>query len=127
MKILVVDDSKTVRTSLNVALLNSTHEIFEAENGIEGLAMAFEKKPDLMFIDVLMPRLDGLQLCQMLKKLEWSKHIFVCMLTAKDTLLDRAQIKNYGADFLILKPFKAQSLLEHVAAIENGVFAEKIL
>ncbi|NCQ52381.1 response regulator [archaeon] len=126
MKILVIDDSKTVRKSLHVVLKNSNHEIFEAENGIEGLAKAFDIKPNLIFIDVMMPRLDGFQLCQVLKKRPWAKEMFLCMLTGKDTLLDRAKVKNYGADFLIIKPFNSKNLIDFITKIENKTFSEKI-
>ncbi len=127
MKILVIDDSKTVRKSLHLALKNSTHEIFESENGMDGLAKAFALKPDLVFIDVMMPRLDGFQLCQVMKKRPWAKDMFLCMLTGKDTLLDRAKIKNYGADFLIIKPFDTKKLIDFISKVENKTFAEKIV
>lgn len=126
MKILVIDDSKTVRKSLYIALKNSNHEIFEAENGIDGFAMAFKIMPELIFIDVMMPRLDGFQLCQILKKQDWSKNSFICMLTAKETLLDRAKIKNYGADFLILKPFNVVKLVDFISKVEKNTFNEEI-
>lgn len=127
MKILVIDDSKTVRKSLMIAMKKTIHEVFESENGIEGLAKSFEIKPDIIFIDVMMPRLDGFQLCQVLKKQEWTKDIFLCMLTGKDTLLDRAKIKNYGADYLIVKPFESNNLLEIISKIENNNFSDKIV
>lgn len=126
MKILIVDDSKTVRKSLSNVLKNTIHEIYEEEDGIAGLAKAYEIKPDLIFIDVMMPRIDGFQLCEILKKQEWCNHSFLCMLTGRETLLDRAKIKNSHADYLILKPFNAQILSEFVEQIENKTFNKKI-
>lgn len=127
MDILIIDDSKTVRKALTSALKNSTHVIHEAENGIEGLAKAYQLKAPLIFIDVMMPRLDGLQLCQILKKKSWAKGSFLCMLTGKDTMLDRAKIKNYGADYLIVKPFNNKELITIIDAIDNKTFKEKIV
>jgi twitching motility two-component system response regulator PilG len=127
MDILIIDDSKTVRKSLMAATKSKSYVIHEAENGVEGLAKAFELKPQLIFVDVMMPRLDGFQLCQVLKKKAWAKESFICMLTGKDTLLDRAKIKNYGADYLIVKPFNIQSLLNFIDSVENKTFKDKIV
>lgn len=127
MDILIIDDSKTVRKSLTAALKNMPHVIHEAENGIEGLAKAFEIRPPLIFIDVMMPRLDGFQLCQVLKKKDWAKNSFLCMLTGKDTLLDRAKVKNYGADYLIIKPFNNKNLIAFIDSIDKKTFKDKII
>lgn len=127
MNILIIDDSKTVRKSLSVALKNSNHKIYEAENGMEGFAKSFLLKPDLIFVDVMMPRLDGFQVCQALKNKNWANNSFICMLTGKDNLLDRAKIKNYKANYLIIKPFITKDLLLLINEVENKTFNRKII
>jgi twitching motility two-component system response regulator PilG len=127
MKILIIDDSKTARKSLSIALSKTSHTVYEAENGIEGLSLAFQYLPDILFIDVLMPRLDGFQLCQFIKKQPWAKNMFVCMLTGKDSILDKAKIKNYNADYFFVKPLNNQLLYDFLNKIETNQFNEKII
>ena len=126
MNILIIDDSKTVRKSLAAILKTTHHKLYEAETGIEGFGAAFEIRPDIIFIDVMMPRFDGLQLCELLKKQQWAKKIMICMLTGKETLLDKAKIKNSGANHLILKPFDTQNLLNFLKSVEEKTFNKSI-
>ncbi len=122
----LIDDSKTIRKSLGVLLKNTNHTIIEAEDGIIGLAKAFEEMPELIFIDVMMPRIDGFQLSELLKEKEWCKNSILCMLTGKETLLDRAKIKNSNADYLILKPFNTKALSDFIGSIENKTLKKGI-
>jgi twitching motility two-component system response regulator PilG len=85
-----------------------------AEDGFDGLSKVVDSQPDVIFVDVMMPRLDGYQTCALIKKHDHFKKTPVVMLTSKDTLFDRARGKLVGADQYLLKPFNKKSLIEAV-------------
>lgn len=117
--VLVIDDSNTIRRSAELFLKAAGHEVILASDGFEALARVVERPPDLIFIDVMMPRLDGYQTCALLKKNERFRHIPVVMLTSKDGVFDRARGALVGCDEYLTKPFTKSELLETVARHTN--------
>ena len=117
--VLVIDDSNTIRRSAELFLKAAGHEVILANDGFEALARVVERPPDLIFIDVMMPRLDGYQTCALLKKNERFRHIPVVMLTSKDGVFDRARGALVGCDEYLTKPFTKSELLETVARHTN--------
>jgi twitching motility two-component system response regulator PilH len=112
-KILVVDDSSTDRRLVASAL--SEHTVYEARNGDEGIAMARDKQPDLIIMDVVMPGKNGYQACRELKKLDETKNIPVIMYTSKSLPTDIEWGKRQGADEYLTKPFGDAELLDIVS------------
>ena len=117
--VLVIDDSNTIRRSAELFLKAAGHEVILASDGFEAIARVVERPPDLIFIDVMMPRLDGYQTCALLKKNERFRHIPVVMLTSKDGVFDRARGALVGCDEYLTKPFTKSELLETVARHTN--------
>ncbi|MDX8385621.1 MAG: response regulator [Gallionella sp.] len=114
VKVLLIDDSNTIRRSGEIFLSQAGCQVILAEDGFDGLAKVVDNKPDVIFVDVMMPRLDGYQTCALIKKNQDFKSTPVVMLTSKDTLFDRARGKLVGADQYLLKPFNKKSLVEAV-------------
>jgi len=114
IKVLLIDDSNTIRRSGEIFLSQAGCQVILAEDGFDGLAKVVDNKPDVIFVDVMMPRLDGYQTCALIKKNQDFKDTPVVMLTSKDTLFDRARGKLVGADQYLLKPFNKKSLVEAV-------------
>ena len=104
-KILVIEDEENIRTVLSYNLKLDGFEVYLAENGIIGLEMARDKKPDLILLDWMMPGLDGLQVLSELKQDETTKSIPVFMLTAKSMMAEVGRALYEGADDYITKPF----------------------
>lgn len=111
-KILVVDDEKEIVNILCTSLEMQGYETLSAFDGQEGLDMARNEKPDLILLDIVMPRLNGYQVCRELKKDEATKSIPILMLTAKTQESDQFWGKETGADEYITKPFDTLNLLE---------------
>lgn len=120
MKIMIIDDSNTVRKTMAAFLKNTDYTLIEATDGIVGLMSAFEEKPSILFIDVMMPRLNGHELCETIKSQPWGKDIYICMLTGRDTLLDRAKAINSKADYMLTKPFKADEIKSLISKVKEG-------
>jgi twitching motility two-component system response regulator PilG len=114
-RILVVDDSNTIRRSAKIFLGQAGYEVMLAEDGFSALAKVVEFAPDLIFIDVMMPRLDGYQTCALIKQNPKFRHIPVIMLTSKDGVFDRARGQLVGSDEYLTKPFTKNELLEAIA------------
>lgn len=119
-KVMIVDDSNTVRKTMIAFLKNTEYEVIEATDGIDGLSLAFDVKPKILFIDVMMPRLNGHELCETIKSQSWGKDIFICMLTGRDTLLDRAKAINSKANYMMTKPFNADSIKSLISKVNEG-------
>ncbi|GAB6050861.1 twitching motility response regulator PilG [Hydrogenophilus islandicus] len=113
--VLVIDDSNTIRRSAELFLQSAGHQVVLAADGFEALSKIVGSPPDVIFIDVMMPRLDGYQTCALLKKNERFRHIPVIMLTSKDGVFDRARGALVGCDEYLTKPFTKAELLEAVA------------
>ena len=115
VKVLVADDSNTIRRSADIFLRKAGCEVVYGEDGFDALAKIPEFKPDLIFVDVMMPKLDGYQVCAVVKQHPRFKATPVIMLTSKDNVFDRARAKLLGADEYLTKPFTRDSLLNAVA------------
>ena len=116
LKILVVDDSRTIRRSAEILLEQAGCEVILAEDGFDALDKISTCVPDLIFADVLMPRLDGYQTCALIKRSAIYRHIPVVMLTSKDSLFDRARGYSAGSSQYLTKPFTKETLLKTVEA-----------
>lgn len=111
LKILVVDDSATIRRSAETMLTTAGFEVVTAENGFEALSKVARHAPDLIFVDIMMPRLDGYQTCAIIKNNEQYRSTPVIMLTSKDGLFDQARGRVVGSDLYLTKPFTKEELL----------------
>jgi twitching motility two-component system response regulator PilG len=115
-KIMVIDDSKTIRRTAETLLRKEGFEVIVATDGFEALSMIADHRPSLIFLDIMMPRLDGYQTCALIKHHKIFRHTPVVMLSSKDGLFDRARGRVVGSDHYITKPFTREELL---AAIEQ--------
>ena len=120
LKVMVIDDSKTIRRTAETLLKKEGCEVVTATDGFEALAKIADEKPDIIFVDIMMPRLDGYQTCALIKNNQVFKGTPVVMLTSKDGLFDRARGRIVGSDQYLTKPFTKDELLgairEHVRA-----------
>jgi len=116
INVLLIDDSNTIRRSGEIFLSQAGAKVVLAEDGFDGLSKVVDHKPDIIFVDVMMPRLDGYQTCALIKNHRDFKDVPVVMLTSKDTLFDRARGKLVGSDQYLTKPFSKKSLIEAVIA-----------
>ena len=114
IKVVLIDDSNTIRRSGEIFLKQAGCEVVLAEDGFDGLSKVVDNKPDVIFVDVMMPRLDGYQTCALIKNHREFKSTPVVMLTSKDSLFDRARGKLVGSDQYLTKPFSKKSLIEAV-------------
>lgn len=114
IRVVLIDDSNTIRRSGQIFLAQAGITVVLAEDGFDGIAKVVESKPDVIFVDVMMPRLDGYQTCALIKNHPEFKHTPVIMLTSKDTLFDRARGRLVGADKYLTKPFSKKGLIEAV-------------
>lgn len=114
VKVMVIDDSNTIRRSAEIFLRQSGCEVFLAEDGFDALAKIASHQPDVIFVDIMMPRLDGYQTCSLIKRNTRFKSIPVIMLSSKDGLFDRARGRMAGSDQYLTKPFTQNALLDAV-------------
>ena len=112
--ILVVDDSPTVCKIVEVTLTKMGYQVVIAENGLEALAKIEDEKPDLILLDIIMPHMDGYQVCSLIKKKPHYKHIPVVMLSGKDGFFDKVRGRLAGSTGYITKPFQPNVLTETV-------------
>lgn len=112
-KILLVEDEATVRNTLALNLQAEGHEVVTAEDGSAGLSLAREQSPDLIILDLMLPELDGLSLCRILRR---DSDVPIIMLTARGTEMDRIAGLETGADDYVVKPFSLGELLARVRA-----------
>ena len=111
LKVLVIDDSQTIRRSAETLLNAAGYAVVTAADGYEALARVVDETPDLIFIDIMMPRLDGFQTCALIKANPRYAATPVVMLSSKDGLFDRARGRLAGADDYLTKPFTRDELL----------------
>ena len=111
LRILIVDDSATIRRSAETMLSKEGCEVITAENGFEALSKITRHHPDLIFVDIMMPRLDGYQTCAIIKNNAEFRNTPVVMLTSKDGLFDMARGRVVGSDQYLTKPFTREELL----------------
>ena len=110
-KILVIDDSQTIRRSTESMLSSEGFEVLTAEDGFQALSIIAEHHPEVIFVDIMMPRLDGYQTCAVIKNNPQFKDTPVVMLTSKDGIFDRARGRVVGSDHYLTKPFTRGQLL----------------
>ena len=118
IKVMVIDDSNTIRRSAEIFLAQAGCQVLLAEDGFDALAKITDHRPDVIFVDIMMPRLDGYQTCALIKKNARLSRTPVIMLSSKDGLFDRARGRMVGSDEYLTKPFTKDSLLRAVA--EHG-------
>lgn len=111
---MVIDDSNTIRRSAEIFLTKAGCEVILAEDGFDAMAKITDHQPDVIFVDIMMPRLDGYQTCTLIKKNPKFKVTPVIMLSSKDGLFDRARGRMVGSDEYLTKPFTKESLLQTV-------------
>ncbi len=114
LKVLVVDDSNTIRRSAEIFLKQGGHEVMLAEDGFDALAKINDYQPDLVFCDILMPRLDGYQTCAIIKRNDRFAELPVVMLSSKDGVFDKARGRMVGSEEYLTKPFTKDQLLQAV-------------
>ena len=114
IKVMVIDDSNTIRRSAEIFLKAFGCEVFLAEDGFDALAKISNEHPDLIFVDIMMPRLDGYQTCSLIKRNARYKSTPVIMLSSKDGLFDRARGRMVGSDQYLTKPFTQETLMDAV-------------
>jgi twitching motility two-component system response regulator PilG len=114
LKVLVVDDSNTIRRSAEIFLKQGGHEVLLADDGFDALAKINDYQPDLVFCDILMPRLDGYQTCAIIKRNARFAGIPVVMLSSKDGVFDKARGRMVGSQDYLTKPFTKDQLLQAV-------------
>lgn len=113
-KVMVIDDSNTIRRSAELFLKAAGCEVILAEDGFDALAKIADQLPQVIFVDIMMPRLDGYQTCALIKRNPRFKSIPVIMLSSKDGLFDRARGRMAGSDQYLTKPFTQESLVDAV-------------
>jgi twitching motility two-component system response regulator PilG len=111
LKILVIDDSKTIRRTAETLLSKEGCQVFTAVDGFDALAKIADHRPDIIFVDIMMPRLDGYQTCALIKHNRTFKSTPVIMLSSKDGLFDRARGRIVGSEHYLTKPFTKDELL----------------
>jgi twitching motility two-component system response regulator PilG len=116
VKILVVDDSKTIRRTAETLLTKEGCQVFTAIDGFDALSKIADHQPDLIFVDIMMPRLDGYETCSLIKHNKMFRETPVIMLSSKDGLFDRARGRIVGSEQYLTKPFTKDELL---GAISN--------
>ncbi len=116
IKVVLIDDSNTIRRSGEIFLSQAGCQVVLAEDGFEGLSRVVDTKPDVVFVDIMMPRLDGYQTCALIKNNPEFKDTPVVMLTSKDSLFDRARGQLVGSNQYLTKPFSKKSLIDAVIA-----------
>ena len=124
LRVLVVDDSNTIRRSAEIFLRQGGHDVLLAEDGFDALAKVHDWHPDLIFCDILMPRLDGYQTCAIIKRNPHFASVPVVMLSSKDGVFDKARGRMVGSQDYLTKPFTKDQLLQTVqqfgAAMPGG-------
>ncbi len=114
VKVLIIDDSKTIRRTAESLLVKEGFQVITATDGFEALSMIVDKRPDVIFVDIMMPRLDGYQTCALIKRNEVFRDIPVIMLSSKDGLFDRAKGRVVGSEQYLTKPFTKDELVSAI-------------
>jgi len=123
LKVMVIDDSRTIRRTAQMLLKNVGCEVITAVDGFEALAMIVDQHPGIIFVDIMMPRLDGYQTCALIKNHHRFKATPVIMLSSRDGLFDKARGRSAGSDQFLTKPFSREELLSAIKAHVPGFAA----
>lgn len=113
-KVMVIDDSSTIRRSAELFLSNAGFEVITVDDGFSALVRIIDEKPDLVFIDVVMPRIDGLQTCQIIKRNPEFKDTPIIILSSKDGEFDKGRGLMMGANDYLTKPFLKDAIISMV-------------
>jgi len=116
LKVMVIDDSKTIRRTAETLLSKEGCTVITATDGFDALAKIADNRPDIIFVDIMMPRLDGYQTCALIKNNSEFQSTPVIMLSSKDGLFDKARGRIVGSDQYLTKPFSKAELLEAIQA-----------
>ncbi len=119
-KVMVIDDSKTIRRSAETLLKKVGCDVVTATDGFEALAKITEHHPDIIFVDIMMPRLDGYQTCALIKNNQQFKSTPVIMLSSKDSIFDRARGRIVGSEEYLTKPFSKEDLIGAITSHVGG-------
>lgn len=119
LKVLVIDDSNTIRRSAEIFLKQGGHDVLLADDGFDALSKVNDYEPDLIFCDILMPRLDGYQTCAIIKRNARYSEVPIVMLSSKDGVFDKARGRMVGSQEYLTKPFTKDQLLQTVQALGN--------
>ncbi len=114
MKVMVIDDSKTIRRTAETLLKKEGFTVVTATDGFEALSKITDQEPDIIFVDIMMPRLDGYQTCALIKHNQVFRNTPVVMLSSKDGLFDKARGRIVGSDQYLTKPFTKEELLSAI-------------
>ncbi|MBT8141836.1 MAG: response regulator [Gammaproteobacteria bacterium] len=114
LKVLIIDDSKTIRRTAETILTKEGFRVFTAIDGFDALSKVADHKPDVIFVDIMMPRLDGYQTCALIKHNKTYNQTPIIMLSSKDGLFDRARGKIVGSEQYLTKPFTKEELLNAI-------------
>ena len=117
LKVLVIDDSNTIRRSAEIFLKQGGHDVLLADDGFDALSKVNDYEPDLIFCDILMPRLDGYQTCAIIKRNAKYSEVPIVMLSSKDGVFDKARGRMVGSQEYLTKPFTKDQLLQTVQAL----------
>lgn len=117
LKVLVIDDSNTIRRSAEIFLKQGGHEVLLSEDGFDALSKVNDFQPDLIFCDILMPRLDGYQTCAIIKRNAKFSSVPIVMLSSKDGVFDKARGRMAGSQDYLTKPFTKDQLLQTVLTL----------
>src|SRR5690242_7877054 len=120
LRVMVIDDSKTIRRTAETLLKREGAEVVTATDGFEALAKIADHQPQIIFVDIMMPRLDGYQTCALIKNNQLFKSTPVIMLSSKDGLFDKARGRIVGSDQYLTKPFTRDELLSAIRQYVPG-------
>ncbi len=127
MKIMVIDDSNTIRRTAETLLSKAGCEVITAVDGFDSLAKIADTEPDVIFVDIMMPRLDGYQTCALIKNNDQFKSTPVIMLSSKDGLFDKAKGRIVGADEYLTKPFSKTELFEVLETVVSRKSGDQMI
>ncbi len=120
LRVMVIDDSKTIRRTAETLLKREGAEVVTATDGFEALAKIADQHPQIIFVDIMMPRLDGYQTCALIKNNQVFKHTPVIMLSSKDGLFDKTRGRIVGSEQYLTKPFTREELIEAIRKHVNA-------
>ncbi|WP_395377122.1 twitching motility response regulator PilG [Marinicella sp. W31] len=120
LKVMVIDDSKTIRRTAETLLKKEGCEVISVDNGYEALSKISDLNPDIIFVDIMMPRLDGYKTCALIKMNSEYRSTPVIMLSSKDGLFDKAKGKVVGAEQYLTKPFTKEELIDAINKYAMG-------
>ena len=121
IKVMVIDDSKVIRRTAESLLVKAGFRVFTAEDGFDALAKIADTQPEIIFVDIMMPRLDGYQTCALIKNNSRFRGTPVVMLSSKDGLFDKAKGRIVGSDSYLTKPFSREDLLDAISTLVSPV------